>query len=76
MSASEIAHAFLDPRGRCDRQGLLLIAIVGSVALVRRDLDAKTEAEEALGAMSNVTAQALEPRSGLADPNKPNTGVA
>ena len=55
---------------------LLLIAIVGSVALVRRDLDAKTEAEEALGAMSNVTAQALEPRSGLADPNKPNTGVA
>lgn len=28
MSASEIAHAFLDPRGRCDRQGLLLIAIV------------------------------------------------
>lgn len=28
MSATEIAQAFLDPRGRCDRQGLLFIAIV------------------------------------------------
>lgn len=28
MSAAELARAFLDPRGRCDRKGLLLIAVV------------------------------------------------
>ena len=44
---------------------LLLIAIVGAVALVRRDVDAKTETEDALEAMSEVTTQALEKRSGL-----------
>ena len=32
MSAAELAQAFLDPRGRCDRKGLLLIAIVLLIA--------------------------------------------
>jgi NADH-quinone oxidoreductase subunit J len=38
---------------------LLLIAVVGSVALVRRDLDAKAELENTLGSMSEITSDAL-----------------
>jgi NADH-quinone oxidoreductase subunit J len=39
---------------------LLLIAVVGSVALVRRDLDAKAELENTLESMSEITADALK----------------
>jgi NADH-quinone oxidoreductase subunit J len=38
---------------------LLLIAVVGAVALVRRDIDAKEELEETLGSMSEFTTDAL-----------------
>jgi NADH-quinone oxidoreductase subunit J len=39
---------------------LLLIAVVGSVALVRRDLDAKAELENTLESMSDITSDALK----------------
>ncbi len=39
---------------------LLLIAVVGSVALVRRDLDAKAELENTLESMSDITTDALK----------------
>ena len=39
---------------------LLLIAVVGSVALVRRDLDAKAELENTLESMSEVTSEAFK----------------
>ena len=39
---------------------LLLIAVVGSVALVRRDIDAKAELENTLESMSDITSDALK----------------
>ena len=39
---------------------LLLIAVVGSVALVRRDLDAKAELENTLESMSDITNEAFK----------------